>query len=455
LFMEKWHRFGKTVFSLLLMFEVIHIGALVALMLNMKHSRKKVTAAWPVFVLLSIIPIILEDIRLCRLFYLSITREGSRWDRTREVFLWVHSFEIDTRALGLLFASMSSVYVLAVSRTLESIDPGLPPVAIYDGIWVLLALAMYFAIDSFVASVFSQHQGLGVLYKTSRRMMGDVLKFVVLFLAYFARNGIVMYTTMPLKEGHEKIHQVPEFNNILSTLQGMLTLALVGDPLGVEFVDDAYNLDVPNETFGQSVDFFFFMIFYVLFVVACLVLLLNLLIAMMTSTFDSMTKNATLDWRVDFARLVLKLELEAKVMYKREARKAGKKESGQDDTYYYEFLSVEPNKEGYGTEGSMRVFDTEDRAQGGVPRQGDAPRRRSRTDRAHSNWKLATSDDAQKGLAQIEGVSLTRMQPSLEKNMPLSNVAVAQAGSLDVEAAAASAVQLPQVTLRDNYRYYL
>ena len=43
------------------------------------------------------------------------------------------------------------------------------------------------------------------------------------------------------------------------------------------------------------------------------VLLVNLLIAMMGDTYGTTKENATLEWRVDFARRVLRLELQLQV----------------------------------------------------------------------------------------------------------------------------------------------
>uniref|UniRef100_A0A7S4BLJ7 Ion transport domain-containing protein n=1 Tax=Chrysotila carterae TaxID=13221 RepID=A0A7S4BLJ7_CHRCT len=148
-------------------------------------------------------------------------------------------------------------------------------------------------------------------------MLQDVYTFFLLFAAFFANYGLAMYITFPWKEGQKYIPQVPSFNNAVSALQSLVALALVGEPIDIELVDEEYNLHFPSETTGQSIDFLFFVVFYLIYIIICLVLLLNLLIAMMGNTFGTITENSTLQWRVDFARLVLKLELQVRPRLKR------------------------------------------------------------------------------------------------------------------------------------------
>ena len=57
----------------------------------------------------------------------------------------------------------------------------------------------------------------------------------------------------------------------------------------------------------KSVDFVVFLVVYFVYTIVCLILLLNLLIAMMGSTFGQITLDSTLQWRANFARMILRL----------------------------------------------------------------------------------------------------------------------------------------------------
>jgi len=76
-------------------------------------------------------------------------------------------------------------------------------------------------------------------------------------------------------------------------------------------VDSDYPSDLMlDDSYNQALGFFFYM-FYVLFCYIVMIMLLNLLIAMMGNTYEGAKETATLDWRGEFARLVLRLELSA------------------------------------------------------------------------------------------------------------------------------------------------
>jgi len=63
-----------------------------------------------------------------------------------------------------------------------------------------------------------------------------------------------------------------------------------------------------DENYNPTLGFFFYF-FYMSFCYIVLVMLLNLLIAMMGNTYASAMEQATLEWRAEFARLILKMEL--------------------------------------------------------------------------------------------------------------------------------------------------
>lgn len=97
------------------------------------------------------------------------------------------------------------------------------------------------------------------------------------------------------------------------------------------------------------------------------IILLNLLIAMMSTTYTKIEEASTMEWRLDFARLVLKLELECgwlhnppkicgRQLFTPWDMHAGEMSAGRDKYVIY-FRHVEANVEGGGIEGGKAVFD--------------------------------------------------------------------------------------------------
>jgi len=81
---------------------------------------------------------------------------------------------------------------------------------------------------------------------------------------------------------------------------------------------------------------------YLLLIVFLIILLLNLIIAMMGNTYVETLENATLEWRTEIARLVLRREL---ICGRSIDTRAGVKEG---DSYYFFFRQVSGGKRGDG-----------------------------------------------------------------------------------------------------------
>jgi hypothetical protein len=112
----------------------------------------------------------------------------------------------------------------------------------------------------------------------------------------------------------------------------------------------------------------FFYVFYAVFCYIVLIMLLNLLIAMMGNTYAAAMEKATLEWRGEFARLILKLELSTfntpmtwlpyaakRTAYVERLTKLGTTLPGEGDARYYSFQSytVSEGMELHGTLGDI------------------------------------------------------------------------------------------------------
>ena len=137
-----------------------------------------------------------------------------------------------------------------------------------------------------------------------------------------------------------------------------MELAFLGEGLELEFFDDdAANAflnplvlqNTPESTSPvldawQHLDIVAFVLCYFVYVILILIVMLNLLIAMMSATYEDTAQTARLAYRVDYARLVLRLELEVP-SWTRAVLHAGKVDAATG-SHYYEFRSVDLNSEG-------------------------------------------------------------------------------------------------------------
>ena len=114
---------------------------------------------------------------------------------------------------------------------------------------------------------------------------------------------------------------------------------------------------------GRSALFYLFLFFYVYYIVMSLVVLLNLLIAMMSDTYANALEHATRQFRVNFARRVLRLELQLLWMQKcgwitlNCGEKVG---AGADAMWVHNYRNYLPNAEGGGTRGAKPSMFADD-----------------------------------------------------------------------------------------------
>jgi len=151
-----------------------------------------------------------------------------------------------------------------------------------------------------------------------------------------------------------------EFNEPLDALNSLVTLGFTGDPI-------ILNLDrteLAKLTAAEAIDFLFFVFFYLFYIIMSMILLLNLLIAMMGDTFSSTMAISTLEWRIDFARRVLRLEIQTRALVQPSRLHAGEQVG---DVWVHEYKKYAANEEGGGRlrggEGSMFAADVEAEAE--------------------------------------------------------------------------------------------
>lgn len=245
----------------------------------------------------------------------------------------------------------------------------------YLELCVLLAMGVFFWSAAFAHVAFVPNQRLGILVRSIFSMMEtDVTAWLGLLVFSVLTYGVVVFLCYPTQLGHPTYGLVNKFDHPLTSFQAMIELALLGLEFEMEFVSaDAATGNMmmsanisPFSNGGDvshKIDAIFFLLFYVMYTVLVLILLLNLLIAMMSTTYAEIMEQSVLKWRVDFARLVLKIELQAEYLatprlinfYRAWEMHAGEKQP--DGRFLKKFRHVDKNEEGIEMSGGNELFD--------------------------------------------------------------------------------------------------
>ena len=184
---------------------------------------------------------------------------------------------------------------------------------------ICLAFAAGLAWWLLMLDAFQRSEALGTFSKMVLKMLsGDILfKFLPLYVPILIGFTTSMHAIYPQKTTHER------WSSWWQTFESLVIFSLVGEPpdiaVSVEGTGDSHPLDMlfdrgfrPDFAEGVTDDNWssgFFVMLYVLFVLVVLLLMINLLIAMMSSTYENDVDSARLQWRVLYARLVLRYEL--------------------------------------------------------------------------------------------------------------------------------------------------
>jgi len=307
-------------------------------------------------------------------------RAGVQLRDLRILLQWSSSHDIPIRFLGYLLSLAALVNLLIVRAELPSagsqdteklrqitdrLNAYLAPLALGLTVQTLL----------FFRVALAPAERMGIFYNTVFKMLrSDVTLWLVVFAAFFLNCAVVMVVCYPAFERTSRalgstslpasLEPVPEFagQRIIPAIWAIAELALVGEPIGVNW--DVYFTSefTDNEGSAAYINTVFFVGAYVLYIVVALILLLNLLIAMMGDTYKNTQDNSTLEWRFGFARLVLRLELQclfagARGWVELECGEIGYDPVTGDEIYVHKYLNFKPNAEGGGTRGLVAMFE--------------------------------------------------------------------------------------------------
>ena len=202
---------------------------------------------------------------------------------------------------------------------------------------------------------FQRSPALGTFSQMVLKMLrADIIfKFLPLYVPILFGFTTSMHAMYPQKTTHER------WSSWWRTFESLVLFSLVGEPpdiaLSVEgtgdyhpldmLIDRAFRPDFAEGVFRDNWSAGFFVVLYVLFVLVVLLLMINLLIAMMSNTYEKEKESARLQWRILFARLVLRYELLnlplAMLFPKRHETRVMVGESRLHNREYYPFRSYD------------------------------------------------------------------------------------------------------------------
>jgi len=356
----------------------------------------------PYVILLSIVPLLFEDVRVS-LDWWSIARSGPQdaeskqlmqrggmrgravlWSRDLHMLLrWMWSHNMWVKFAGWAMAASSAIHLLDI-RSWPQDDSRWDASFITardrtDALLIPLSLASFLQIQAFFSALLFQFESLGVFYRMVFMMLfSDVANWVVLFVIFLMNYGMVLYITYPRFQPdfsnnltsvpaqmltNDYSEPAPDFLSIMSATQSLVELAFIGEPLDFDLEQGLTQDDGTARGTQKLALFCLFYAFYLFYIIMSLVLLLNLLIAMMGDTYSGARENATRQFRVNFARRVLRLELQLLVFNRcgLVTLHCGKRVvEGDQETWVFTYRNYEANAEGGGRRGSKpSMFDHE------------------------------------------------------------------------------------------------
>jgi len=340
----------------------------------------------PYATLACIVPMLEEDVRSAVGWWLTervAAKQADESFRARSwsdillLLRWCSSNQMLMRVIGWLCAILV-VLQLHSFRAASKREPNEPwwdaathdqPAEQLTSLLVPLAIGLLLHTSAFFQALLSPLERLGVLYTVCFKMLGkDVSNWLVLFAIFILNYGVVMYVCYPPNFSDSMLataDPVPNFEKFWPAFWSLIEAGLIGERIALDIA--AWNgFDTSSaKAVWKNLAFLAFLLSVIMYYIMALVLLLNLLIAMMGETYANTMRNATLEWRVAYARQVLRLELQIYTLQRwgwLNLNCGERQIDSQSGTmkWVFKYQIIESNAEGGGKRGKNRtsMFDS-------------------------------------------------------------------------------------------------
>jgi len=365
-----------------------------------RHAYLAATASYLPYVGFALIlPMLEEDLRAAYLWWASRRARGRRvgvssrlsaeealeevqrglwgcWRDLSTLLRWMQSHGMPLKFTGWVFSSIAFLGVITEhgnthpSRATDDAD--------MMRIFISLGATLHTMV--FFRSVLAPFENLGILYNTVFKMLGrDVTYWLVLFIIFLVNYGLLlMWITYPDFGNLGGSYRSPPsrgnptgtpiafepmeaLSGFSSALWALFQLAFIGEPIEVDFRGILDQIGSAQVDGWKTTAILFSLASYVVYIIMALVLLLNLLIAMMGDTYAEMQESAVLAWRVDYARRVLRLELQVRYLHRCGLVSLNCGERKVSDkgqvSWVLTYKQNSTNTEGGGSRGIKKMFD--------------------------------------------------------------------------------------------------
>ncbi len=291
LFQQKWRRFGRRLHIIFRFVDLLSLVLLVYLGLSLKEA--------PLTADRRVVPAVGVVVCAANLLY-NVTK-AALWYRDKGTMIGTRGRRI----------AMHAISVLACASILVNSHPPSEDGMGDELAWALLAIAAFTEGMNAISNLFIPYQQMGIFARVVERLLAnDVQVFLTFFFLYLTCFWTAMYLTYP-RAGTGEVKLVQEFNSMRDSFEAMVNLGIAGIHFDIDFSRSAevqeWQTDVSHAL--RFLNLIIFSGFYYYCMLLLVILLLRMLMAMLTATFAAVRTQSELEWRLQFGRHVLELQL--------------------------------------------------------------------------------------------------------------------------------------------------
>lgn len=310
LFLQKWWRFGRRVLCMYVAVDLVVFILLTQVGMELRWPKSE---RYPAVAVASIsgctFQLFLELLAVRMWLKEALADVVLSWASARslasKMWHWARGARVERRMLAL------SLNICAC--TLFLLDRGEDDRSEDDAERAMLAVALFLNAMSVLGITCLPFQRLGVFALVVDNLISTDLPVFLLFLSgYTVAFYVALYVAYPIHPEDQfgsgdaaRLAVAPDFNDPWTAAKAMVDLSFAGKKLGMNMIDLPDLHATPSRWLALAV----FAFFYYLCMVLIVVLLMRLFMALLSATFNRMSKDATLAWRLQLARWVLFAEL--------------------------------------------------------------------------------------------------------------------------------------------------
>jgi len=297
--LKKWSLFGRYMHVAMTVIDSALFVQLVMTAFDLKRDPLNASRfEQPLGMLLNCVVRFCIEIFFLTKRWLNMPKGQSVYDKVRVLFSWM--VELDGMWRRLVTTTTSMIAALLTMTHLNPTAEGHGD----EIVWILLSISTGLQGSSTVNGLFMPFEKQAIyLMSMERCMSNEVLLFVQFLIIFTLIFSLSLYIAYPRAgTGILPGDPIPQFNDWDTSIKAMFD-EMIGLRRWPIDLDEMYRLSS-----WESVGLTLFLLIYFMCVMLVLQLMYRFLNATLTSKFNSIQKESTLQWRLNFARQVLRSE---------------------------------------------------------------------------------------------------------------------------------------------------